>query len=263
MDLELQGKTAIVTGGSRGIGKAIARELAREGVNVAIAARTAGPLEEAARELAAETGQRIIAVPTDTTRWDNVQRLVGTTVSEFGRLDILVNNAAMVGGQVRGTLAEAAEGDLVEDLDTKVVGYFRCMKAAVPHMQEQQWGRVISVCGLSARQSSIYGLRNAAVVHMTKTFSDQLGPDGITLNVVHPGMTRTEATAARLAEAASRQGITPDEAEARAVRGNAIRRMVDAQEIAGVVVFLASPKAECITGEAIAVGGGSPGAVFQ
>ncbi len=137
------------------------------------------------------------------------------------------------------------------------------MKAAVPHMQEHGWGRVISVCGVSARQSTIYGLRNAAIVHMCKTFSDQLGPDGITVNVVHPGMTRTEATGDRLSAAAERQGITPEEAESRMAQGIAIRRVVDAEEIAWVVAFLASPKAECITGEAIAVGGGAPGAVHQ
>ena len=188
MDLELNGKVALVTGGSKGIGKAIALELAKEGVDIAIAARSQGPLDEAAEELRAATGRRVVAVAADMMKGDDVQNMVDTTVAQLGRIDILINNAAMVGGQVRGTLTEATEKDMIEDLDTKVVGYFRCMKAVVPHMQRQGWGRIISIGGVSARQSTIYGLRNAAVVHMTKTFSDQLGGDGITLNVVHPGL---------------------------------------------------------------------------
>ena len=197
MDLELNGKVALVTGGSKGIGKAIALELAKEGVDIAIGARSQGPLDEAAEELRA-TGRRVVAVAADMMNSDDVQNMVDTTVAELGGVDILINNAAMVGGQVRGTLAEATEKDMMEDLDTKVVGYFRCMKAVVPHMQRKGWGRIISIGGVSARQSTIYGLRNAAVVHMTKTFSDQLGGSGITLNVVHPGLTLSEAVTTML-----------------------------------------------------------------
>ena len=159
------------------------------------------------------TGRRVVAVAADMMKGDDVQNMVDTTVSQLGRVDILVNNAAMVGGQVRGTLAEATEKDMIEDLDTKVVGYFRCMKAVVPHMQRQGWGRIISIGGVSARQSTIYGLRNAAVVHMTKTFSDQLGPDGITLNVVHPGLTLSESVTTMLDRRAESQGVSRQDIE--------------------------------------------------
>jgi NAD(P)-dependent dehydrogenase (short-subunit alcohol dehydrogenase family) len=263
MELELTGKRAIVTGGSRGIGKAIARELALEGVDVVIAARDKATLDAAAAELAAETGRRIIPIVADTTKWDDVQNMVDSTVAALGGVDILVNSAAMVGGQVRGTLAEATETDLIEDLDTKVVGYFRCIKAVVPHMQSNKWGRIISIGGVSARQSTIYGLRNAAVVHMTKTFSDQLGPDGITLNVVHPGTTRTSAVESLMNERAQRQGTTTEALEQASAQSIAIRRIIEPKELGYVVTFLASPKAESITGEVIAAGGGAPGAVFQ
>ena len=157
MDLELGGKVAVVTGGSKGIGKAIALELAREGVDIAIAARSPDVLSATAEEIAAETGRKVIGIPTDTTSWDDVQNMVDTTIAELGSVDILVNSAAMVGGQVRGTLAEAQEKDLIEDLDTKVVGYFRCIKAVAPHMQAQKWGRVISIGGVSAarRRSTV------------------------------------------------------------------------------------------------------------
>ena len=262
MDLELNGKVALITGGSKGIGKAIALELAKEGVDVAIAARSQGPLDEAAEELRA-TGRRVVAVAADMMKGDDVQNMVDTTVSRLGRVDILVNNAAMVGGQVRGTLTEATEKDMIEDLDTKVVGYFRCMKAVVPHMQRQGWGRIISIGGMSARQSTIYGLRNAAVVHMTKTFSDQLGPDGITLNVVHPGLTLSESVTTMLDRRAESQGVSREDVEKENSQRVAIRRPIDPQELAWVVAFLASPKAHCITGEVIAAGGGAMGAVFQ
>lgn len=263
MDLELEGKVAIVTGGSKGIGKAIALELAKEGVDVTIGARTLATLESTAEELSATTGRRIVPISVDTTRSEDVQRMVDSTIASFGKIDILVNSAAMVGGQVRGSLAEANERDLIEDLDTKVVGYFRCIKAVAPYMQQQKWGRIISIGGVSARQSTIYGLRNAAVMHMTKTLSDQLGPDGITLNVVHPGTTRTEGVERMLEERAQRQGVTLHELTSLASQNVAIRRTIDPKELAYLVAFLASPKAECITGESIAAGGGAIGAVFQ
>jgi NAD(P)-dependent dehydrogenase (short-subunit alcohol dehydrogenase family) len=249
MDLELTGRVAVVTGGSHGIGKAVAQELAREGVNVVVCARHREALEETARALAQATGRRIVPIPTDTTNWESVSRMVETTLTELGRIDILVNNAATPGGLVRGELAEADEGDLLADINTKVVGYFRCAKAVAPHMQQRGWGRIINIGGLSGRRSGVIsGMRNAAVVHLTKTLADQLGSHGITVNLVHPGATRTERTG--------------EEAARRAAQANAIHRMVDAQEIAQVVAFLASTKAAAVTGVSIDASGGSIPVVF-
>src|SRR3989442_84549 len=209
MDLELTGKVAVVTGASRGIGKAIAGELAKEGVDVALCARTREALEEAAGELEQETGRRILPVPTDTTNWESVRRMVETTVVTLGKVDILVNSAATPGGLVRGALADAREEDLLEDINTKVVGYFRCAKAVAPYMQRQGWGRIINIGGLSGRQSTVIsGMRNAAIVHLTKTLSDQLGPSGITVNLIHPGTTRTERSDPMYAERARQEGVT-------------------------------------------------------
>jgi NAD(P)-dependent dehydrogenase (short-subunit alcohol dehydrogenase family) len=264
MDLELTGKVAIVTGGGTGVGKAIACELGREGVDVVICGRRREVLEAASRELARETGRRIVAVPADTTNRESVEQLVKETVAALGKVDILVNNAATPGGLVRGQLTDASEELLLEDINTKVVGYFRCAKAVTPHMQRQEWGRIINIGGLSGRQSgNISGLRNAAIVHLTKTLSDQLGPHGITVNLVHPGATRTERSAPTYAEQARQQGGTVEEIERRIAQNIAIRRIVDAKEVGYVVAFLASPKATAITGEIIAAGGGSQRAVFQ
>ena len=264
MDLELSGKVAIVTGGSRGVGKAIAGELAREGVDVVISARHRDALEAAANELARDTGRRIIPVPADTTNRESVEQMVKETVAALGRVDILVNNASTPGGLVRGQLADASEDLLLEDINTKVVGYFRCAKAAAPHMQRQGWGRIINIGGLSGRQSTVIsGLRNAAIVHLTKSLSDQLGPHGITVNLIHPGATRTERSGPTYAEQARQQGVSVEEIERRVAQNIAIRRIVDAKEIGYVVCFLASPKGTAITGETIAAGGGSMRAVFQ
>jgi len=249
MDLGLAGRVAIVTGGSRGIGRAIAQMLASEGVDVAICARQRQALDEAAKALAQDTGRRVIPIVADTMSSESVAHLVDATLTAFGRLDVLVNNASTPGGMVRGPLAEADDKTLLEDIDTKVVGYLRCAKAVAPHMQQRRWGRIINIGGLSGRRSgNISGLRNAAIVHLTKTLADELGAHGITVNLVHPGATRTERTDA--------------ETERRAA-SNAIRRIVDASEIAQVVTFLASTKAANVTGVAIDASGGSIPVMFQ
>jgi NAD(P)-dependent dehydrogenase (short-subunit alcohol dehydrogenase family) len=249
MDLGLSGRVAIVTGGSRGIGRAIAKMLASEGVDVAICARQRQALEEAAKTLSQETGRRIIPIVADTMSSESVAQLVDMTMNTFGRVDVLVNNASTPGGMARGPLAEANDKTLLEDIDTKVVGYLRCAKAVAPHMQQRRWGRIINIGGLSGRRSgNISGLRNAAIVHLTKTLADELGAHGITVNLVHPGTTRTERTDA--------------ETERRAAT-NAIRRIVDASEIAQVVTFLASTKAANVTGVAIDASGGSIPVMFQ
>jgi NAD(P)-dependent dehydrogenase (short-subunit alcohol dehydrogenase family) len=223
--------------------------LASEGVDVAICARQRQALEEAAKTLSQETGRRIIPIVADTMSSESVAQLVDMTMKTFGRVDVLVNNASTPGGMVRGPLAEANDKTLLEDIDTKVVGYLRCAKAVAPHMQQRRWGRIINIGGLSGRRSgNISGLRNAAIVHLTKTLADELGAHGITVNLVHPGTTRTERTDA--------------ETERRAAT-NAIRRIVDASEIAQVVTFLASTKAANVTGVAIDASGGSIPVMFQ
>ena len=264
MDLQLTGKAAIVTGGSVGIGKAIARELAREGVDVVICGRREGLLEETANELSAETGGRVIAVPADTTSNQSVQGLVDAAMAAFGKVDILVNNAAYPGGLVGGGIDDADDEDLLADLNTKVVGYLRCAKAVAPILREQGWGRIINIGGMAARNTGTYsGVRNLALVHMTKTLSNELGPHGVTANIVHPGTTRTERSGPMYAEQAEREGVSVEDVEDAVAEGIAIRRIVDATEIAYVVTFLASPLASAVTGEAIAAGGGVGAAVQQ
>lgn len=263
MDLELNGKTAIVTGGSRGIGKAIARELGREGVDVAIVSRGREALEAAAQELSSETGRRFFPIVADTGNEESVQAMVQQAARDLGRLDILVNSAARVGGGPSPGLAGITEEAFWEDMNVKVMGYLRCAREVAPYMQRQGWGRIINISGLAARQSgsAIGSMRNVAVAAMTKNLADELGPSGINVTVVHPGLTRTERTAGIVAEQAKSQGITPEEVEQRMAQGVSVRRIIDAREIAYVVAFLASPKSIAINGDTIATAGGSGRAI--
>jgi len=264
MDLGLQGKVAVITGGGVGIGKETARKLAQNGVKVVIAARTASKLEAAAEELRQATGGEIIAVPTDTTSKESVQALVDAAVERFGAVHILVNCAAAPGGLVRNAIEEADEDALMLDLNTKLFGYFRAAKACVPHMRKAGWGRIVNVGGLTARcTEALSGMRNTALVHFTKTLSDEVGRDGITVNIIHPGVTRTEHIEEWFAEMAAEEGTTVDAiVEREAGAPAALKRMLEVEEVADPIVFLCSKLGSGITGESIAVDGGLSRAVF-
>jgi NAD(P)-dependent dehydrogenase (short-subunit alcohol dehydrogenase family) len=259
MDLELNGKTAIVTGGSRGIGKAVVRELALEGVDVAIVARGQEMLESTAEEIQDETGRKIIPIQADTGVGDSVKQMVERAVSSLGRLDILVNCAARpLGRDQEPRVEEIAEDLFLADLNVKVMGYLRCIREVTPHMKKNQWGRIINISGHAARRagSMIGSMRNVSVVAMTKNLADELGPFGINVSVVHPGLTWTERMPELIAERAEAQEISTDEMKRQLAQANSVRRIIDAREVAYVVAFLASPKSIAITGDVIAAGGG-------
>ena len=265
MDFGLQGKRALVVGGSKGIGKAIAREFSREGADVAISARTVADLDETAREIAQETGRTVLPLPVDVISREQVDRVVSEAAEKLGGLHILVNSGSYPGGSpsAMGPVESVNDDDLLYDFHVKYVGALRCARAAIPFLKEQGWGRIINISGGNARRAGNLsgGARNVSLVHMTKTLSIQLGAHGITVNCIHPGVTRTERTPEMMARLASREGITPEEHEERmyspgSPNGNAIGRMVDASEIAYVAAFLASDKAWAVTGEVIMAGGG-------
>jgi NAD(P)-dependent dehydrogenase (short-subunit alcohol dehydrogenase family) len=244
VDLELSGRRAIVTGASRGIGLAVGRVLAVEGADVALVARSAEALERAASELAAQSGRRVIGVCADTGEDATVTAMVDRVVDLLGGVDILVNCAAMP-----NTVA-IADDALEAEINVKVRGYLRCVRAVVPLMSAQGWGRIINIGGLAARQTgSIVGsVRNVAVAAMTKNLADELGPSGINVTVVHPGLTRTERT--------------PAELVATAAPAVSIGRIVTADEVADVVAFLASPKSIALNGDPIVASGGARGQIF-
>ena len=254
MDLRLDGRRALVTGASRGIGKDIALALAREGCDVVVTARGHEELHSCAAELAASTGRRVVPVVCDTSSGASIQAMVHDAAQALGGIDILVNSAARPGGpQPPPSLANLTAEDFWEDMNVKVLGY----------MIEAGWGRIINISGLAARSTgaTIGSMRNVAVAAMTKNLADELGPQGINVTTVHPGSTRTEATEGKLASLAQARGFSTAEAEHFMAR-NSVGRMIDSSEVANIVAFLASPLSIAINGDAIAAGGGTPGSIF-
>ena len=264
MDLQLNGKRALVTGGSSGIGRAVARQLALEGARVAIAARDHRRLVLTAEELGGQVGAKIATAPVDTRSDASVRDMVVSVVGDLGGLDILVNAAAKPGGPASTPgLAGLTDEAFLEEINVKVLGYLRTAREAVPHMMGSGWGRIINISGLSARQTgSIIGsIRNVAVSALTKNLADEFGPKGINVTVVHPGMTQTERSADRLADIAASNRVSVEETERRIAASISIGRIVNAAEVADVVAFLASPRSTAINGDAIACGGGIRGAI--
>jgi NAD(P)-dependent dehydrogenase (short-subunit alcohol dehydrogenase family) len=264
LDLELGDKVAVVTGGNRGIGKAVAWQLAKEGVDVALIARDGAALVATAAEIAQATKRRVKGYVADTGDDAEVKTALTQVLGEFGRVDILVNCAATVGGQGKPPkLAEITNEPFFADMNVKVMGYVRTIREVAPHMAAQGGGRIINISGLAALStgSTIGSIRNVGVAALTKNLADELAPSGISVVCVHPGRTRTEKTAEFVERQAKEQGVAPEEVERRLAAANLVRRVITAEEIAYLVAFLASPKSIAINGDSIAAGGGSPGPI--
>jgi len=259
VDLQLAGARAIVTGGSRGIGLAVARGLRAEGARVAIVARH----EERLRAAAAELGPEVLAVPADTTDDVAVRAMVEEVVGAWGGVDVLVNAAAQPAGGPVPALADLTDAEVQADFDTKALGYLRCARAVAPHMTAQGRGRIVNISGLNARRTGSIagGIRNVAVAALTANLADELGPSGVGVTVVHPGLVETERTPRLVADRAAASGRTEEQVRADLAAGSSLRRLVTAEEVANVVVFLCSPLAVAVTGDAVGVGGGNRGAV--
>jgi 3-oxoacyl-[acyl-carrier protein] reductase len=264
MELGLEGKVAVVTGSSKGIGKAIAVELAREGCRVALAARGEKDLEEAAEDVR-RTGSAgdVLAVATDVTKADDVERLIEETVTRFETVDILVNNAGGTGR--RSHFHELSDEEWFEILDLNLISAVRLTRAVLPHMRRQRWGRIINVASESGSQPSAlkphYNAAKAALINLTKGLSKAYGEYGILVNAVSPATTITPAVEDLMAEEARRKSIPRNEREAAFVRENkpdiVAGRLGRPEETAWVVTFLASERASFVTGANYRVDGGS------
>jgi len=249
MDLGLAGQVAIVTGGSKGIGKAVAASLIAEGARVALFARGQEALDAAVAEL----GVSAIGLSVDTTSTASVDDGVAAVVEQLGRLDVVVNAAATPASSIpsRPGIAALDEVDFIDQLDTKALGYLRVVRASVPHLRAAGGGRIVNISGMNARRTGAIAssVRNVAVVALTKNLADELGRDNIAVTCVHPGMTRTdsrELTEKMLQDAES----------------NALGRVIDASEVAALVTFLASPAAVLTNGAIITADGSTPGVLF-
>jgi 3-oxoacyl-[acyl-carrier protein] reductase len=257
MDLGLKGKTALVAASSRGLGRAVANELAREGANLVICARTVAPLEEAGRAIHDETRVEVVAVPTDLTQPADIDRLMETAESDFGKIDILVTNT---GGPPPGPFeshsAEAWSAAVEQNLNSVL----NLTRAVLPGMKNAGWGRIINITSVAVKQP-IDGLIlsnavRAAVTGFAKTLANEVASAGITVNNVMPGFTRTKRLDGLAENISKTQGITVKEAFARWEGQSPMGRIGEPSEFAALVAFLASQRASYITGTSIPVDGG-------
>ncbi|MGE0700420.1 MAG: SDR family NAD(P)-dependent oxidoreductase [Hyphomicrobiaceae bacterium] len=262
MNLDLKGRSVLVTGGNRGIGLAIALAFAEEGANVAVCGRDRAALEAAEAKIAAK-GVKAKAVAADLFTAAGCVEAVQAPVAAFGGLDVLVNNAST---SVSGNIETLSDEGLMERLNGKTLAYMRCCRAALPHLRKSQRGRVICIGGTAARHAGDTALPsalgNSAITAFVKQFSNMEAAKGITANVVHPPFTKTDRYPARRAALAKQLGISEAEAEVRYAAQFPIGRIVEPSDIAPMVLFLASPLASAITGQSIAVDGGSTPGIF-
>ena len=264
MDLGLKDKVALVTGGSKGIGKAVARGLAEEGARVAICARTQNELDAAVGDLAKATGADVFAVSGDLTNEAGVQRIVDLTVKKFGRIDILINNAGAAPG---GLLLDLKEEDWQLALQLKFMGYVRCMKAVIPHMLKQGKGRIVNVVGNDGVKPIGIELTpsaaNAADLAVTVALAEQYGKNNICINAINPGPVATERWDYLIGGIAKTRRISVDEAQKRAEKSIPLGRICTPEEVANVVVFVASDRASFMNGAIITLDGGQRKALLD
>ena len=257
MELELEGKVAVVTGGSDGLGRAVAERLSAEGVGVAICARREGHLREAAAAIEAKTGHPVLAVPMDLSAPDAPPRLIAATVERFGRLDILVNNAGTSAG---GKFESLSDEVWAQDFELKLFGAVRCAREAIPHMRRQGGGRIVNILNTGAKVARAGSLPTAAAraagLAVTKSLSQEYAAENILVNGVCIGVVRSMQWE-RL-----RQRESPELDEEEFYRRFAQQRQVPvgrvahASELADLVAFLVSERAGYITGTAINFDGG-------
>jgi 3-oxoacyl-[acyl-carrier protein] reductase len=254
MDLGLQGRIALITGSSRGIGKATARQFAREGAYVAVTYHaSAGPAEDLAADIVSGGGHAM-AIPMHLEALDSIESAVNTIQSHWGRIDILVNNAFDFASR---RISNAPDFDSVPPdewqgiLRTNIEGPLRLTQTVVPLMRRQRWGRIVNVSSVLAEDglpgAAWYSTAKASLHGLTRTLSKELGPTGILVNAVMPGLTATD-----------RLALIPRDRLERIEQNLPIRRVVQPEEVADVIVFLCSSTNAVVTGEILRVSGGRP-----
>jgi NAD(P)-dependent dehydrogenase (short-subunit alcohol dehydrogenase family) len=255
MDLGLKGKTALVTGASEGIGMAIARTLAEEGVRVAICARTEATLKATAAEIAEATGVDLAPIPADLRSLAGCQGVVEQAAERLGGLDILVNNA---GASAFGAFVDLLDDAFVDAINGKLLGYIRCAKAVIPHMRRRGGGTIVNITGTTQQAVPLHtpgSACNAAIRMFSKELSMELGPLNIRVNSVAPGRIQT-ARADRLLEAtASAQRTSPEVLLGQLVKTIPSGRVGTGDDIADAVCFLVSDRAGYINGAALVIDG--------
>jgi 3-oxoacyl-[acyl-carrier protein] reductase len=257
MDLGLEGRVAIVTGGSRGIGRACAAALLEEGAMVALVSRDADRLQAARHALAEESGGTVFAVATELRDDGAVRAMVDRTMAELGRIDILVNAAATV---TPTAFMDFTEERWLDVFEQKLNGYARCLRHVIPVMRAQRSGAIVNISGLAARQPHAttipVGLNNAATLNLTNSLANELAKDNIRVNAVIPHIIDTDRQDETMREWAVITGQTEAEVRAEHVAKIPLGRMGRVEEVGGIVAFLASDRTSFVTGAAWHVDGG-------
>ena len=257
MDLGLRGKVALVAAASKGLGRAVAEELAAEGAKLAICSRDAEAIESVGNEIAQRTGAEVLARAADVSRTADVDAFVDAALSIFGRVDILLTNS---GGPPPGrfeTLDLAAWRKAAELTLFAPVEFARRL---LPGMKERRWGRILNVTSITVKQPvdnlMLSNSLRAAVTGWARTLANEVGETGVTVNNLIPGYTRTDRVVELSQVIAKRDGITTEEAVARWEREIPLGRLGEPREFAALAAFIASERASYITGQSIAVDGG-------
>jgi 3-oxoacyl-[acyl-carrier protein] reductase len=257
MDTGLTGRIALVSGASRGLGRAAAAALAAEGARVAIVARQEAMLTEAAASIARETGSEVVPIVCDVSKAAEAREAVRRTARQFGGLDVLVTNA---GGPRAGTFDTLGEDDWLQAVDLTLMSVVRMSMEAVPLMRKRGGGRIIHITSVSVKQPvdnlMLSNSLRPAVVGFAKSLATELASDKILVNCVAPGYTRTDRVIELTRAIASREGTAADVVEQRLVAQIPMRRLGEPHELASLIVFLASQRASYITGTTLQVDGG-------
>jgi 3-oxoacyl-[acyl-carrier protein] reductase len=259
----IRGKVAMVSGASKGIGRAVAERLAAEGASLSLCARGAALLRDVARALEDKHGVACLACPADLNRAEDIQGWVRATLERFGGIDILVNNAGAAQG---GAFLRLPDQAWLDSWHLKLFGYIRVAREVFPHLVARGGGRIVNVIGIAGVQPMenymIGGAANAALLNFTKALADEGAPHGILVTGVNPGGIRTERWDGILVKWGAAKGITPEEAEREILKSVPLRRPGTAEEVANMVVFLASELSTYITGTTIAIDGGMTRTIF-
>ena len=258
MDLGLNNKVALVAAASKGLGRAVALELAKEGARIAICSRNREQIRQTAEYIYAETGVDVYYEAVDVARGDEVKTFVTNTISRFGDIHVLVTNA---GGPPAGLFVSLRPQDWMSAFQLNLMSVVQLCSEVIPHMQRNRWGRIINITSISVKQP-VDGLMlsnsiRLAVVGFAKTLSNELAPYNILVNNVCPGYTRTERVEELSASMAERKGVTKDRIVANWEETIPLGRMGRPEEFAALVAFLASERASYITGTSIPVDGGA------
>lgn len=257
MDLGLKNKIALVAAGSRGLGRAVAEELADEGASLVLCARDSATLDETAAAIATSSNAHVLAVPADVTVTDDIKRVVATGIERFGRIDILVTNA---GGPPAGRFDQLTHEQWEEAIRLTLFSAIELTRQVLPGMKERRWGRILNITSIAVKQPVdnllLSNSLRAGLTGFARTLANEVAADGVTVNNIMPGYTRTERLDELAQMMAEKQGISADEFRGKWEKEIPMGRLGEPREFAALAAFLVSERASYITGTSIQVDGG-------